>query len=70
VRKQTQKHSSLKKAAQLVKQSESAFHATSELSAWNMHSGTMSDLEFGEASQSESVVASSVDQLNFTYSIS
>jgi hypothetical protein len=47
VHKQIRKHSFLKKADQLVKQSESVFHVMFVLNVWNTHWLTMNVSEFG-----------------------
>ena len=57
VRKQIQKHSSLKKVAQLAKQSVFVFHAMFVQSAWNTHLHMTNVLEFGADYQSANVVA-------------
>jgi hypothetical protein len=55
VRRQIQKLSFLKRVDQLAKQSAFVSHAMFVKSAWNMRSHTMSALEFGVDSPSESV---------------
>jgi hypothetical protein len=57
VRKQIQKLSSPKKAAQLAKQSVFAFPAMFVQSAWSTHLHTTNVLEFGADYQSANVVA-------------
>jgi hypothetical protein len=54
-RRQIQKHSFLKRVAQLVKQSESAFLAMFAKNVWNMRSHMMSALESGVDSPNVSV---------------
>jgi hypothetical protein len=69
VRKQTPKHFSQKRADLLAKQNEYVFPVMFALNVSNTLSRTMSDLEFGADSLSESDVDLSVDLLNRFISI-
>jgi hypothetical protein len=69
VHKQIPKHFSQKRADLLAKQNEYVFPAMFALNVSNTLSRTMSDLEFGADSPSESDVDLSVDLLNRLISI-